>query len=260
MLLNLESHTGLPICIEIESCEFLLGDGLNVPSLCTRKLHDLDPVWASRIDGEDKVIYRYTGPMWLSNDAEVWKQARVGYGVVYFPPGVYGGEFVKSSGQFHAILPGDSMATPEIYTVLVGRGHFMLQRSTPPYGDVSDAVLVEANAGETFAVPPDFGHLQINPTDGPLVFSYTVMNPLASNYEPYRRFHGATYYEMAEGAERFVFNPRYPRQVPLRILQAAALRQLPFLGEKPDYAEIRRCLPKLGFLTRPQDFPAEAYL
>ncbi len=224
MLLDLESQTGLPVRIDTESCDFLIGDGLNAPTFRTRTLRELDPVWANGADEDDRVIYRYSSPLWFSDDADAWSQAGVGYGIVYFPPGVYGGEYVKSLGQYHAILPGHTMATPEIYTVLAGRGHFMLQRSTPPYDAVEDAVLVEVNAGETFLVPPDYGRLQINPTDGPLAFSYAVRHPLMSNYEPYRRFRGAIYYEMADGPERFVFNPRYPRRVPLRVIQAAKLR------------------------------------
>jgi len=259
-LLDLEPQTGLPVRIETQSCDFLIGAGLNVPTFRTRMLRELDPVWANGANGDDRVIYRYSSPLWRTDDADVWRQARLGYGIVYFPPGVYGGEYVKSSGQYHAILPGHTMATPEIYTVLVGKGHFMLQHSTPPYDEITDAVLVEADAGETFVVPPDYGHLQINPTDGPLAFSYTVTNPLTSNYEPFRRLRGAMYYEMADGPERFAFDPRYQRGVPLRVIKAAALRQVPLAETKADYAEVRRSLPDLGFLTKPQEFPAGAYL
>jgi glucose-6-phosphate isomerase len=259
MLLDLEPQTGLPVSVETESCEFLFGNGLNAPSLRTRTLHELDPVWANPVDGADRIVYRYTSPLWLSHEANIWEEAGIGYGIVFFTPGVYGGEYVKSSGQYHAIVQGQSAATPEIYTVLAGEGHFMLQRSRPPYEDVTDAVMVIAQEGETFVVPPDYGHLQINPTAGPLLFSYTVKNPLTSNYEPYRRLHGAMYYEMADARQRFVFNPRYKRRVPLRIIHAAKLQQLPFLEKVPDYAEIRRCLPKLGFLARPRGFPSGAY-
>lgn len=260
MFLDLEQACGLPVRLETDALQFLLEGRLNKPSFCTRTLHELDPVWAKRVEGEDRVIYRYTSPLWLAGDEEVWRQARVGYGIVFFPPGVFAGEYVKSSGQYHAIVPGQTMATPEVYTVLKGCGHFMLQRSTPPHEEILDAVLVEVNAGETFVVPPDYGHLQINPTDGPLVFSYAVMNPLTSNYEPYRQRRGAIYYEMAEGSERFVFNPRYPQRVPLRTLRAADLRQLAFFNAKVDYHLIRECLPRLGFLTRPEEFPEHAFL
>ena len=260
MLLDLEPRSGLPVRIDTESCDFLLGDGLNAPTFRTRRSRELDPVWANGAHGTDRVIYRYSSPLWFADDADAWRQAGVGYGIVYFTPGVYGGEFVKSSGQYHAILPGHTMATPEIYTVLAGRGHFMLQRSTPPYEEITDAVLVEAEAGETFIVPPDYGHLQINPADSPLAFSYTVMDPLTSNYEPYRRFGGAMYFEMADGPDRFLFNSRYRRRVPLRVLKAAQLHQAPLAGTKADYATVRRSLPDLGFLTRPLEFPDVAYL
>ena len=260
MLLDLEQISGLPVRLNTDLCEFLLDSRLNRPTFCTRTLHELDPVWANRVDGEDRVIYRYTSPLWLTGDEELWKRARIGYGIVFFPPGVFGGEYVKSSGQYHAILPGQTMATPEIYTVLVGQGHFLLQQSTPPYEDIPDAVLVDVNAGETFIVPPDYGHLQINPTNGPLIFSYTAMHPLVSNYEPYRHRRGAIYYEMAEGPERFVFNPRYSKRIPLRVLQAAHPRRLAFLDAKADYHLIRGCLPRLSFLTRPEEFPADLYI
>jgi len=260
LLLDIEPQCGLPVRIDTDTCEFHFGGNLNVPSLRTRMLHELDPVWANPVTDSDRIVYRYTGPLWFPPDAATWKSARVGYGIVYFKPGTFGGEYVKSSGQYHAMLPGQNAATPEVYTVLVGRGHFMLQRSKPPYEDIDDAVLVEVNAGETFVVPPDYGHLQINPTVGPLVFSYCVADPLTSNYEPYKRFHGAMYFEMAGGAGRFVFNPRYPRQVPLRVVKAASLRQLPFLDGTVDYAAIKRNLKNLGFLVSAHDFPAQAGL
>jgi hypothetical protein len=147
VLLNLESQTGLPIWLDTVSCEFLTGQGLNTPALCTRTVPELDPVWANRVDGEDRIIYCYTSPLFFGGDMEEWGRAGIGYGIVFFPPGVFGGEFVKSSGQYHAVLAGHTRATPEIYTVLVGRGHFMLQHSAPPYDDITDAVLVEVNAG-----------------------------------------------------------------------------------------------------------------
>ena len=172
MLLNIESQSGLPVRIDTASGEFHFGSDLNTPTLRTRMLHELDSVWANPVGDTDRPIYRVTGPVWFRQDAEVWKNAKVCYGIVYFDPGTFGGEYVKSSGQYHAIQPGQTAATPEVYTVLVGTGHFMLQKSKPPYDEITDAVLVEVNAGESFIVPPDYGHLQINPTNEPLVFSY----------------------------------------------------------------------------------------
>ena len=260
MLIDLEESSGLPVKVDTAAGEFVFGSSLNTPTILTRKVHDLDAVWANEVLEENRVIYCYTSGLWLPDDEEVWKNARVVYGIVFFLPGVFGGEYVKSSGQYHAVAPAQRMATPEIYTVLVGCGHFMLQRSSPPYKEILDAALVEVNVGETFVVPPDYGHLQINPTNDPLIFSYTVAHPLVSNYEPYRQSRGAMYYEMAAGPERYVFNSHYPSRLPLRIFQAEHLRQFPFLAGKADYRKIKACLPQLSFLSRPEEFPAHAYL
>jgi glucose-6-phosphate isomerase len=212
------------------------------------------------VEDADRVIYRYTSGLHLNGDAPAWVTANVIYGIVIFAPGVFGGEYVKSFGQFHPPTPPSNMATPEVYTVLSGVGHFMLQKARPPYDRIEDVVVVEAQAGETFVVPPDYGHLQINPSPEPLVFSYAVMDGMKGQYEAFKARRGAVYYEMANGEDRYVFNTRYGTQVPLRVLRAADLRQLPELNEKVTYQGIRDRLPELRFLTDPTVFPESARL
>jgi glucose-6-phosphate isomerase len=152
------------------------------------------------------------------------------------------------------------MATPEIYTVLSGVGHFLLQKASPPYEIIEDAVLVEVRAGESFVVPPDYGHLQINPSSEPLVFSYTVMDGMKGQYDPFKEKRGAIYYEMAEGPGRYVFNERYGKKIPLRLLRAGDLCQLPELNENVTYQAVLAHLPNLEFLTDPTAFPESARL
>ena len=69
--------------------------------------------------------------------------------------------------------------------------------------------MVEVRAGESFVVPPDYGHLQINPSAEPLVFSYAVRDGMKGQYEPFKARRGAAYYMMANGGGRYRFNPRY---------------------------------------------------
>ncbi len=261
MKTSLQAACGLPVWFDTDTCELILGEELNQPSYCTRKLHDLDAVWANPVDAEDRVIYRYTDGLHLAGDAAAWADARVIYGIVIFVPGVFGGEYVKSSGQYHPPTPPSGMATPEIYTVLSGTGHFLLQKARPPYETIEDVVLVTVRAGETFIVPPDYGHLQINPAPEPLVFSYTVMGGMKGHYDAFKARRGAAYYEMAEGPDRCVRNSRYGSGVPpLRRVQAAAVCQLPGLNEDASYQAIRDRLPELGFLTDPTAFPESARL
>jgi glucose-6-phosphate isomerase, archaeal len=260
MIHDLQNACGLPVSFDSRTCELILGGNLNTPSYCVRKLHDLDPVWANPVAEADRVIYRYTSGLNLRSDAAVWAAANVAYGIVIFPPGVFGGEYVKSSGQYHPPIPPTNRATPEIYTVLSGVGHFLLQKASPPYDRIEDVVMVEANAGESFVVPPDYGHLQINPAPEPLVFSYVVRDGMKGQYDAFKVRRGAAYYEMADGPSRRVFNPRYGAPLPLRVQRAADLRQLPNLPRKVTYQAIRDRLPELAFLTDPTLFPASAAL
>lgn len=260
MNIDLEEPTGLPIRFDANACRLTLGKGLNRPELRTRTVRDHEPVWSRPVYGDDRTIYFYTSGLWMAEDEAAWKEACVAYGIVVFLPGVFGGEYVKSAGQYHPVCGANRQATPEVYTVLHGTGHFLLQRSVPPYDTVDDAVLVEVLAGETFVVPPDYGHLQINPAPEPLIFSYAVMDGMRGVYEPFRRRRGAVYYEMADGPERYVANPRYDGDVPLRGLKAAELRQVPGLGSAPTYQMLRDRLPRLGFLTDPAQFPENAHL
>ena len=260
MKLSLEAASGLPVSLDMDSCELSFDGGLNQPSFCVRKLHDLNGVWANVVPDADKVIYHYTDGLWLEGDEAVWRDANVIHGIVVFTPGVYGGEYVKSSGQYHPPTPPSGMATPEIYTVLSGVGHFLLQKSSPPYKFIEDAVMVEVQAGESFVVPPDYGHLQINPSPEPLVFSYTVMGGMKGVYDPFRAKKGAIYYEMAEGPEQFVFNEHYGAPIPLRVICAGDICQLPELNNKPTYKDFRDHLPELKFLTDPTLFPESGRL
>jgi glucose-6-phosphate isomerase, archaeal len=259
MRLNLRKETGLPVEFDLETATLILGEGLNWPNCSTKRVRDHDPVWAGPVPDEDFTMYYYTGGLWLVEDEAVWKEARVIYGIVVIPPGIFGAEYVKSSGQYHPICGANRQATPEIYSVIHGTGHFLLQKSSPPYDDIEDAVLVEVHAGEAFVVPPDYGHLQINPTPEPLVFSYTVMDGMQGVYAPFRERRGAIYYEMAHGPERFVFNRRYPSEIPLRFVHASDICQLPILAAC-NYHTIRDHLPQLPFLTDPARFPASAHL
>jgi glucose-6-phosphate isomerase, archaeal len=260
MKLSLLEETGLPVEFDLEAATLILGDGLNWPAYSTKTVRDHELVWASPVPDEDRVMYYYTGGLWLAEDEAAWKEADVIYGLVVIPPGTFGNEFVKSSGQYHPLCNGNRQATPEIYSVLHGTGHFLLQKSSPPYDVIEDAVLVEVQAGETFVVPPDYGHLQINPTAVPLVFSYAVMDGMKGVYEPFRQRRGAIYYEMADGPERFVFNRHYPSEVPLRFVKAAEMRQMTLLAPACTYQTVRDNLPHLRFLTDPTQFPETAHL
>jgi glucose-6-phosphate isomerase len=117
--------------------------------------------------------------------------------------------------------------------------------------------MVEVRVGESFVVPPDYGHLQINPSDEPLVFSYLVMDGMKGQYEPYKKTQGAAFYEMEEG---FVQNEKYDSSLELRIIKAGDICQMTELNENMTYQRIKKMLPDLKFITDPTIFPESAAL
>ena len=58
MFLDLESQTGLPVRIDMESCDFLICDGLNYPTFRTMTVHELDPVRVNGAHGDGRVTIR----------------------------------------------------------------------------------------------------------------------------------------------------------------------------------------------------------
>ena len=262
MILNLTDKCGLPILVNARNGEFELGDGLNKTSFRTRMINDLGAVWANPVMENDKLAYRYTAGLWFQEDEKMWRELNIVYGIVFFMPHSHGGEYIKSSGQYHPIMAPNTSATPEIYTVLHGTGHFMLQKASPPYNKITDAVLVKVNEGESFVVPPDYGHLQINPKNEPLIFSYVVMDGMSGVYDPYKERQGAMYYEMdtEDESKRYVYNQNYPDRVPLRIINAGDICQLPFLNENVNYHNVKKNIDKLEFLTDCEKFPSSANL
>jgi len=73
---------------------------------------------------------------------------------------------------------------------------------------------------------------------------------------------GAIYYEMDTEmeAERYVFNPNYADEVPLRIVEAGDICQLPWLNENVNYHSVKQNLEKLEFITDTDKFSEYANL
>jgi hypothetical protein len=86
------------------------------------------------------------------------------------------------------------------------------------------------------------------------------MDGMKGCYDPFKNRKGAIYYEMANGGVERVFNTHYPERLPLRVLRAADLCQLPELNDHVTYQAIRDRLSKLPFLTDPTVFPESAGL
>ncbi|MDD1716505.1 MAG: glucose-6-phosphate isomerase [Methanolinea sp.] len=155
------------------------------------------------------------------------------------------GEYVKTKGHYHPESPSGT-AYPEVYEVMEGKAHFLLQRR-----DLGDIVLVEALAGDVVVVEPSYGHVTINPGSGELVMANIVSSAFSSEYEFYESHGGAAYHEIPPG--RLEKNPRYPDLSPIRRLDAKDChRTIPIRA--PLYDLITERNEILGFLNHPEQY------
>ena len=207
-------------------------------------------------EAERELYFMFRDLALSEGDREKISQAGLRYDVTVIPPGTLGRELAKTAGHAHPKPAGSSVTYPELYQVLSGRALYLIQRDE---GDgVGDVALIEARAGDVALMPPDYGHVTINPTSEPLKMANWVAAGFKSDYTPYKEKRGAAYYVL-EG-EEFLRNENYGRVPEVR--DAPPLNpSLLKLRKGADMYELVKDLSSLDFLIKPQnhlDFFKEA--
>ncbi len=133
-----------------------------------------------------------------------------------------GTEINKTLGHYHppAVL---GLSYTELYNVLEGEAHYLLQKPRPD-GSIEDAILIKAKKGDAVPMPPNYGHITINPGKDPLIMANLVEANFSSEYREYERHKGGAYYELANG--KVVPNPAYGKLPELRIKKGSSWKGL----------------------------------
>ncbi|KUG18995.1 glucose-6-phosphate isomerase [hydrocarbon metagenome] len=218
-----------------------------LPEPEARTIDEMRSVLADPSCTADQPLYFMYRDLAKSGDDRRWLQEmRVRYDITVISPGTLCGEYVKTKGHHHPKNRA-GVGYPEIYEVLEGEGHYLLQT-----WDADDVILIRASAGEKVLIPPGYGHVTINPSPRPLVMSNLVSSEFASSYGPYEERRGAAYYEMEGGA--FVRNPAYPKAAAIRSAPPTEIPDLSILRIVPLYELVGR--PRsVAFLNSPEQFP-----
>ncbi len=175
------------------------------------------------------------------------------YDITIIPPLKMGVEYVKTLGHYHPpIAVGSPYTYPELYEVLEGEAHYLLQRPSNGHPEcIADALIVRAGKGDKVVVPPNYGHVTINPSEKLLKMANWVCRSFNSVYEPYKLFHGGVYYELVSG--KFVPNQWYVEQPDIRMCSPAEVPELGLIREKPMYDLVNE-IPLLEYLVSPQKY------
>lgn len=113
------------------------------------------------------------------------------------PPGSLGTEFVKTKGHYHQKKPGTNISYPELYEVLEGEAIYLFQKEEDSI--LKDVIMIKAIAGDKVIVPPNYGHITINPSDKILKMANWVCSNFSSEYENIEKKCGGAYFVLING-------------------------------------------------------------
>lgn len=217
-------------------------DGI-LPEPEVRTIEELRPLlYDQKCNSDEPLYFMYRDLSRDDREREWLSKHHLRYDITVVPPRILCKEYVKTKGHYHPKNPA-GIGYPEVYEVLEGMAHYLLQNRT-----LNDLILVPAVRGEKVIIPPDYGHVTINHGSETLVMANIVSTEFSSEYDEYERYHGAAYYELEGGF--IIKNPHYPEIEPLRniprqratdLLPAGSLSTM--IGDN-----------SLNFLNKPEEY------
>lgn len=201
------------------------------------------PEKESALEPDSPTYFMYRG-------AEMFRHIR--YDITRILPLDLCAERNKTFGHSHPKSKSGT-AYQEIYEVLSGSAHFLLQKVSPL--GVEDAALLTAKKGEKLLIPPGYGHATINPGKTDLVLANLVSGQFQSDYSMYAQRRGACAYETFDG--KIVKNRNYGMDFELRKdgameFSSAFARFRPFA--KKSLLEAAKKWEDIEFLQNPEHF------
>jgi len=227
------------------------GEQLVEPAI--RRLYDLrdvafDTAWFEDASDHD-AYYMYRDLARTPTDADTIQRYNLRYDITVIPPLQMGLEFVKTYGHYHPRCnPKLGYTYPEVYAVLDGEAHYLLQRAHNEHG-IDEVILVKAKIGDKVIIPPNYGHVTINPSEKTLKMANWVCRSFESLYESYTQLHGGAYYELING--RLLRNQAYDNVPEIRIAYPKETPECGLVKRKPMY-ELVEEPALLEFLTAPE--------
>ena len=200
----------------------------------------MDKKWLAGADGNTPVYYMFRDVWKKPSDREILRKSGVRYDITVIPPCRMGREFVKTYGHGHPRPAGSRHTYPELYEVLEGDAHYLLQGIGKSPGDI---IVVYAKKGDVVLVPPDYEHVTINPSRSMLKMANLVAE-FVSDYSRIRRMGGAAYFETT--GREWVRNPSYGDVPALEFVK-------PLGNFRSNIYALLKNPEKLSFLSNPDE-------
>jgi glucose-6-phosphate isomerase len=204
-----------------------------------------DRPWAAAA-ADVPLYFMYRDAGMSEEHRELIRRSGLRYDVTVIPPLMLGVEYVKTAGHYHPLVQGQRLSYPELYYVLKGEAHYILQKAVR--GRVMDVILIKAKEGDNVLIPPGYGHVTINPSSSELEMANWVCRDFSSVYRPYADRKGAAVYELAGG--RLVANERYGRVPEVRFFKPTNFEEFGLKKNGEIYALVEH-LEVLEYLKNP---------
>jgi len=250
MLLDISLQSGLPLKVNTDDFSLELGKGVTGEEVDIRTLGQMKEVLLfDSVDEQRKLYYMYRDVHLMDDEAEI-RQRGLRYDITIIPPGKIGKEYVKTAGHYHPYKPGTKLTYPEIYAVIAGEAHYLLQRKIGDSDEVDRVVVIKAKAGDQVYIPPGYGHITINPSEEILIMANWLAEGFKSDYDPIKRKKGGAFYEIEENnVAKWIPNPAYKGDL---ILEQGD-GQFKFNFNKPLYKAIYEDEKLLDILVNPKE-------
>lgn len=250
--MDLRYVSGLPL---EEEGERLVSEEIEIPAVDIRTIDQAQDVLLDKISNPKELYYMYRG-LSRHSDKEIFETHNLRYDITIIPDLKLGREHNKTVGHYHAKVPGESVSYPEIYEVLHGKAHYLLQKVDfeKEKQEVLDVILVEAHHGNEVIIPPDYGHVTINPGPETLVTANILASNFENIYEPFVKTAGAAYFETAN---KIIKNKKYSNKLKLRTVKPVSDSDFGINFKKSMYEDCVENPHAYEFLTKPQKYPQE---
>ncbi len=255
VVVDLSGMSSLPIKLRTRDLLLSMGKSMESrPPIPRTRAEMLDVLMDPEAKGPERPYTMYHD-VHLRRDAALLKEAGLQYDLTVIRPAIIGREFNKTVGHYHPLLPGLGLSYPEVYEVISGGALYLLQR-TRTLADprrITDVVVIEARPGDKTIIPPNYGHVTINPYKTPLVMSDATAAGFLSTYDPYRRLRGAAYHLVLErGRPKWVPNHLYLSHPEIRELRPLDVSRMGLGRNVPLYRSLVEKPEAFDFLKKPQ--------
>ncbi|HHT85164.1 MAG: glucose-6-phosphate isomerase family protein [Bacillota bacterium] len=249
-MIDLSDIAGFPVALKDDGfLEF--GQGVIVAEPEARRRSDMAEVLLYPEQSGPDVLYHMYRATGLESDRIPMMNAGLRYDITVIHPGKIGSEYIKTLGHYHPMAPGQLYTYPEVYQVLYGKAHFLMQKGGDVTGEIEDFVIADFEKGDVLLIPPFYGHVTVNPESGPLVMANWIARDFSSIYEPIRARKGMAYYNVEyRGKSIFMPNDSYGTHPKPRLQEPVDIPELGLYKGKSIYKS-RQEGADLNFLVKP---------